>query len=89
MQIEVEKLFAEGEPLHARAQNLANYKATHRAVAQAGHWRGAWELSYLPELHANESGTTMSERLVLGRYLKETAALEELLKKERTRPKKK
>ena len=89
MQIEVERLFSEGKSAHARAQNLANYRATHRAVTQGGHWRGAWQFSYLPDLHEVESGTTMAERLAVGKYLKETAALEELLEKEKTRDKKK
>ena len=61
MATEVEKLFCEGKPAHARAQNLANFKAWHRAVSNGGHWREAWQYCYLPDLVGTESGATMGE----------------------------
>jgi hypothetical protein len=89
MMAETEQLFCEGKAAQARAQNLANWRATHRATQHDGHWREAWQMTYLPDLRQSESGTSVQERLSIGKYLKETAALEELLEKERLRGKKK
>ncbi len=85
MMEETEKLFAAGKPTHARAQNLANFKSVHKALANDGKWREAWAFTYLPALQATESGTTMSERLAIGKMLKDQNALEELLAKENAR----
>ena len=89
MCIEVEKLHCAGQHIHARAQNLANFKAVHKALSKDGKWREAWAFTYMNELGATESGSTMSERLAIGKMLKEQAALEELLAKENERPRKK
>jgi hypothetical protein len=85
MMAETEQMFCEGKVALARAQNLANWRATHRATQHDGHWREAWQLAYLPDLRESESGTSVAERLSIGKYLKEMASLEELLEKERAR----
>ena len=81
-------LFKSGQPERAYAQNVQNLKATARSLRQAGLWKGAWELTYLPELSENDGGVSMEEDATLARYMKEKAAMEKLLAEARTAAKK-
>ena len=67
-----------GQPERAFAQNAQNLKATARALKAGGLWKGAWELTYLPEL--NESGVSMDGNATPAKYMKEKAAMEKLPK---------
>ena len=87
MVMQTEKLFASGKPARARVQNLANFEAVHGCLSNKGHWREAWQYTYLGEFGATASGTTLSERMAIGKMLKGSFALEELLTKEDQRKK--
>ena len=77
-----------GQPERALAQNAQNLKATARALKAGGLWKGAWELTYLPELNESECGVSMEENATLAKYMKEKAAMEKLLKEAREENKK-
>ena len=68
-----------GQYDRALGQNVQNLKATARALKAGGLWKGAWELTYLPDLDDTECGVSMEENASLARYLKEKAAMEKLL----------
>lgn len=72
----------------ALAQNVQNLKATVRALKAGGLWKGAWELTYLPDLHETECGVSTKENASLAKYLKEKAAMEKLLAEARKHAKK-
>ena len=68
-----------GHAERAYAQNVQNLKATARALKNGGLWKGAWELTYLPEPGVMDGGVGMEENASLAKYLKEQAAMEKLL----------
>jgi hypothetical protein len=77
-----------GQLDRALAQNVQNLKATARALKAGGLWKGAWELTYLPDLNESEGGVGMEETATLAKYLKEKAAMEKLLSEAREASKK-
>ena len=80
--------FRAGNGDRAYAQNVQNLKAVAKAVRAGGLWRGAWELTYLPEPGEVEGGVSMEENASLAKYMKEKAAMEKLLSDARESAKK-
>ena len=80
--------FRAGRVEQAYAQNVLNLKATARALRQNGLWKGAWELTYLPDLAEMDGGVSMEEDASLARYMKERSAMEKLLAEAREAAKK-
>ena len=68
----------------ALAQTTCCLKATATALIQKGVWKGAWELTYLPELFEAEGGVSMDEKASTGRFLREKAAVEKILEDARS-----
>ena len=67
---------------------MQNLKATAKALKAGGLWKGAWELTYLPDLHETECGVSMEENASLAKYMKEKSAMEKLLAEAREAAKK-
>ena len=83
MQTAVGQMFVEGLPRAAMAHDICNLKATHKALAQDGHWKEAWKHTYLPHLSEVSSGVGVAGRATAGRHLREQAALNGALEKAR------
>ena len=79
----VHRLLWEGKPDQALAQTVQNLKATGKALKSSGQWKGAWEMTHLPDLQEARMGVSLEEEATTVRYLKEQAALEKLLEEAR------
>ena len=69
----------------ALAQTTCCLKATGTAALQKGQWMGAWEYSYLPPIGESEAGIDLNERASVGRFLRERAAIDKILKDDKAK----
>ena len=81
MLAELHRLQWSGNHAQSLAQTTQCLKAVSTCLRQKGQWKGAWEYTYISDIHGSSLAIPMTERAAMSRFLRKSQQVEDIIEK--------